>query len=287
MRRVYASMSSMNQKMIIFSMLSLCVLGPLAVSAQERTEGPPLPIHASVEESRVIATSGIGKHAQQLELTIMGDDVVESGFQQLDQDRQNEFMVVSRFGNRNDEYYLQIIDFRPQGISTWSYRSYDRPVVIGRVIMFTGPEDLGKGDNNRSRFKTFTFRGDGLHPVSVNHDKVTALREALQTSEIPVHGSLPQSFYDQAMASIKELHVASHIIDHIRSGQINDARYALVTYREKAGSFLIHIDGIAVRQQKAFRFSTVVENDDYDDALLAIIQSIREFGAEGEISGPE
>jgi hypothetical protein len=247
--------------------------------------GPP--IDASIDNGRVIARSGTGQYAQELELTIMGEDRVESGFMQVDHDAQNEYLVTSRSGDSGVEYYLQIIDFRPQGISTWSYRSYGVPLVFGRIIMIGAPVDTDTGDDTRPLYKAQTFSSNGLMPASMNKKKITSIRDALQTSEIAFNRNLPHSFHDQAMASIKELYADSEIIDHIRSGQINDARYALVAYREKAGSFLIHIDGVATLHQKAIRFSTFVEGDDYDDALLATIQLIRELDADREISGSE
>ncbi len=287
MRRLYISMNLMNQKMLIFLFLFLCGLGHITVSAEQETADSSHPIDASIDDGRVIARSGSGKYAQQLELTIMGDDLVESGYVQLDHDAQNEFMVVSRYGDSKDEYYLQIIDFRPEGIATWSYRSYDRPVVISRMIMFTAPDKKDTGDDNRSLYTTRILSSNGLIPALINHDKVTSFRDSLQTSEIPFNRTLPHSFHDQAMASVKELYADPEIIDHIRLGEMSDTQYALVTYRQKAGSFLIHIDGVATRHQKAFRFNMFVENDDYDDALMAIIEFIRGLRPEGEISEPE
>jgi hypothetical protein len=277
----------MNQKMLIFLFLFLCGPGHFTVSAEQQAADVSHPIEASIADGRVMARSGSGKYAQQLELTIMGDDLVESGYVQLDHDAQNEFMIISRFGDSRDEYYLQIIDFRPQGIATWSYRSYDRPAVIGRSIMFTAPDEIVTGDDNRSLYTSRILSSNGLIPALINHDKVTSLRDALQTSEIPFNRTLPHSFHDQAMASVKELYADPEIIDHMRLGQMNDTQYALVTYREKAASFLIHIDGVATRHQKAFRFNMFVENDDYDDALLAVMQFLRGLRAEGEISEPE
>lgn len=271
----------------IFFILFLCGLGHFTVSAEQQAADASLPIDASIADGRVIARSGSGKYAQQVELTIMGDDLVESGFVQLDHDTQNEFMIISRFGDSREEYYLQIIDFRPQGIVTWSYRSYERPVVISRIIISTAPDEIETGDDKRALYTTHILSSNGLIPALINHDKVTALRDALQISEIPFNRTLPHSFHDQAMESVKQLYAGPEIIDHIRLGQMNDTQYALVTYREKAGSFLIHIDGVATRHQKAFRFNTFVENDDYDDALLAIIQFIRGLRAEGKISEPE
>jgi len=76
---------------------------------------------------------GADETAQSLQLRIWGTlrepTFFSHGFQQLDDDPELEYVVISRNEGTGPYYKLQILDLRPHGILTWSYDSYEPPTI--------------------------------------------------------------------------------------------------------------------------------------------------------------
>jgi len=66
------------------------------------------------------------------------------GFQQLDEDPELEYVIVSRNEGTGPYYKLQIVDLQPNGILTWSYDSYERPKAVrGTIELGSHPQAGG------------------------------------------------------------------------------------------------------------------------------------------------
>ncbi len=86
-------------------------------------------VSARIKDGWVIASQGSDESSQIVRVKVWGATRITGGFYQLDTDPEKEFVVVSRGMGSGPYYKIQIIDFRPDGILTWSYDSFGVPKV--------------------------------------------------------------------------------------------------------------------------------------------------------------
>ena len=95
-------------------------------------------IRVSLKGEWILAEQGNDETHQSVQVKIWGSvrekGFFEHGFVQLDADEEEEYYVISRHSGTGPYNKLQIIDFRPDGILTWSYDSYGKPKIDGRII---------------------------------------------------------------------------------------------------------------------------------------------------------
>ena len=89
---------------------------------------------------------------------------IQRHFEQLDDDPEREYIVISRSPGTGPYYKLQIIDFPPEGILTWSFDSMGRPKIEDRKILLGDPQKY-QGAATIPRYKSFTYTKGGLVPA--------------------------------------------------------------------------------------------------------------------------
>jgi hypothetical protein len=76
-----------------------------------------------------------------------------------------------------------------------------------------------------------------------------------QAEAQPLSRGLPQSFYDQALASIAALYPGHELLLGRRAGMLGQMEYALVVYRETPQADSVHIEASAVNRSSARAWS--------------------------------
>ena len=115
------------------SWVILLVALPWAASADRN-------ITASIEDGWILASQGSDESLQSVRIQIWGSSRISGQFHQLDDDPEREYVVSSRGIGSGPYYRLQIVDFLPDGILTWSYESAGAPrvedgfVYLGELI---------------------------------------------------------------------------------------------------------------------------------------------------------
>ena len=102
----------------------------------------------------------------------------------------------------------------------------------------------------------------------------------LQVKEIHHSRILPHAYYDQALASIPDLHPNSRIIvkrrlGHFRNGSAQS--YSLVCYKKSKDHDEVTISGVITSGNKAWSFDTIVAEKDFADTLLLVFETIIEL----------
>ena len=87
-----------------------------------------------------------------------------TGFEALDADPEREYVVISRGLGTGPYYRLQIIDFREDGILTWSYFSAPMPRLEKGTIYLGVSRDYDEMRVN-PKFKAYRYTAEGLKPV--------------------------------------------------------------------------------------------------------------------------
>ena len=130
-------------------------------------------IRARVEGQWVVARQGRDETAQEVRVKIWGPVLEPStfierpltkGFESLDADPEREYVVISRGLGSGPYYKLQIIDFREDGILTWSYYSAPAPRVENGTIFLGVSRDY---DEMRisPKYKAYRYTAGGLTQI--------------------------------------------------------------------------------------------------------------------------
>jgi hypothetical protein len=98
------------------------------------------------------------------------------------------------------------------------------------------------------------------------------LRDSVTVSEVPVHRTLPHSFHDQAVESVRALYPDGEILAAERLGRADAIQYALVSYTRERDSGFVNVDCVATDSRRAYRLSLVAERDRYGEAIAAVMQ---------------
>ncbi len=128
--------------------------------------------HVELKGDWIVAQQGGNENSQVVSLKIWGSlrdpSHFEHGFRKLYGDGESQYVVVSRNDGTGPYYRIQIIDFRPDGILTWSYESHGKPriqdnlVCIGRM---KGAKYEGAG--TEILYTAFRFTKMGLMPLEL------------------------------------------------------------------------------------------------------------------------
>ena len=130
-------------------------------------------IRARIDGQWVLAGQGRDETAQRVQLKIWGpvlepstyiERPVIKGFEALDADPEREYVVISRGLGTGPYYKLQIIDFREDGILTWSYYSAPVPRVKDGTIFLGVSRDYDEMRTN-PKYKAYRYGTSGLRPV--------------------------------------------------------------------------------------------------------------------------
>lgn len=83
--------------------------------------------------------------------------------------------------------------------------------------------------------------------------------------------SLPHAFYDQATASVPMLYPEHIFLAKRRYGRLGEMEYSIVCYKETGKRTEVLITGIAVSNNDAWSFETLVPESSFGDKLLLIV----------------
>ena len=125
-------------------------------------------IHVYLDGDWIVAGQGRHETRQLVKIWIWGSfwepAFIERRFEQLDDDPEREYVVISRSPGTGPYYKLQIIDFPPQGILTWSFDSMGHPRIEDRKILLGDAQEY-RGAATVPRYKSYTYTMGGLVPA--------------------------------------------------------------------------------------------------------------------------
>lgn len=123
-------------------------------------------ISVRLEEGWVTASRGRDDTLLMVRVKIWGTTRITGEFHQLDADPEQEFVLVSRGTGTGPYYRLQIIDFRPNGIASWSYASSGMPrIENGHVLLGTLPDGY-QGAATQPAYARYGLSVTGLSKVA-------------------------------------------------------------------------------------------------------------------------
>ena len=162
--------------------LLLAALGSLAISAAfaqpsdaDVEREPVRDIRVHLEDGWIVAGQGRDETGQLVKVWIWGTfwepAFIQRRFEQLDDDPEREYIVISRSPGTGPYYKLQIIDFPPEGILTWSFDSMGTPriedgmILLGDAQQYLGDAQQYEGAATIPRYRVYTYTKGGLVPV--------------------------------------------------------------------------------------------------------------------------
>ena len=150
----------MLSKMVIksLSVAVLLVALPSAASADRN-------ITASIQDRWILASQGSDESLQSVRIQIWGSSRISGEFHQLDDDPEREYVVSSRGIGSGPYYKLQIVDFQPDGILTWSYDSAGAPRIEDGFIYLGELVDGYTGAATSPSFRKYSLSVNGLSKV--------------------------------------------------------------------------------------------------------------------------
>ena len=124
-------------------------------------------IHVYLDGDWIVAGQGRDETRQLVRVWIWGSlrepPFFQIRFRQLDDDPELEYIVISRNSGTGPYYKLQIIDFLPEGILTWSFDSMGTPRIEDRRILLGDAQEY-QGAGTIPRYKSYTYTKGGLIP---------------------------------------------------------------------------------------------------------------------------
>ncbi len=125
-------------------------------------------IHVYLNGDWIVAGQGRDETRQLVKNAIWGtlreSPFFQRRFEQLDDDPEREYVVISRSPGTGPYYKLQIIDFPPQGILTWSFDSMGHPRIEDRKILLGDAQEY-RGAATVPRYKSYAYTTGGLVPA--------------------------------------------------------------------------------------------------------------------------
>lgn len=122
-------------------------------------------IRAEIKNGWVIAGQGSDEDALEVKVKIWGHSRVQGGFDQLDEDLEQEYVVISRGIGTGPYYKLQIIDFKPNGILTWSYGSFGVPQIEKGIISLGNFPNNNESAVTKLDYSKYSLSADGLTKI--------------------------------------------------------------------------------------------------------------------------
>jgi hypothetical protein len=91
---------------------------------------------------------------------------------------------------------------------------------------------------------------------------------------IPMHRGLPHSYVDQGLASIPSLHPTHVLLLQRRNSRLGDVTYSLLVYKPASADETVTIEGVAVGDGKAWRFTATCSSNTAMPGLVATLEGI-------------
>ena len=153
-------------KLVLVVLIAAAVVGGRAQRVPAEAHRQPIrDIYAYLDGDWIVVGQGRDETAQSVRLRIWGSrrdgPFPIRGFEQLDDDPEKEYVVISRNSGTGPYYKLQIIDFRPDGILTWSYDSMGGPKIKNGKILLGDPVPY-ESAATKFEFKSYTYTAGGL-----------------------------------------------------------------------------------------------------------------------------
>jgi len=116
----------------------------------------------SVDRGWIEVEQGRDESHQLLRLAVWGPTTVAASCEQLDADVDPEVAIISRLEGTGPYYRLQIVDFDPDGIRTWSYWSAGVPKLEDhRVLLGVLPQGY-QGAGSVPQYTAYRYTETGL-----------------------------------------------------------------------------------------------------------------------------
>lgn len=155
------------KRIIAGFLAAMAIVGPwVFVNAENAPLNKERNISVEISGEWAIARQGRDETSQECRVRIWGTvrepSFFETGFHQLDDDPEDEYVVISRQSGTGPYYRLQIIDFHENGILTWSYYSEGKPKVEeGKVLLGHMPQG-DKGASTVAVYEQYSYSVSGL-----------------------------------------------------------------------------------------------------------------------------
>jgi len=101
----------------------------------------------------------------------------------------------------------------------------------------------------------------------------------LTVKKIRNNRSLPQAFYDQAVASVPTIYSDHAFLAKRRSGRLGNVQYSIACYKEDASSDLVTASGTVVSDGKAWFFESRMPESSFGDDLLILMEAVASLPA--------
>ncbi len=112
----------------------------------------------------IIASQGRDETSQEIRLKIWGTEVRQIACAQLGNALDETLVIVSRNVGTGPYYRLQILDFRENGISTWSYWSEGQPRIDDKRIFLGKLKSGYTGAGSETEYRAYAYTESGLVP---------------------------------------------------------------------------------------------------------------------------
>ena len=159
----------MKTKLYCLLLISLFQLSSLNCAWASDKVIAPTNIQVNINGPWLVASQGADETFQQIKVVItarkfFGDDLKleVSDFYQIDNDQEKEYIVISRSPGTGPYYKIQIIDFKPNGILTWSYDSSGIPKIEGKNISLGSLPHGYRGAATEYEYHKYLFTEAGL-----------------------------------------------------------------------------------------------------------------------------
>jgi hypothetical protein len=104
---------------------------------------------------------------------------------------------------------------------------------------------------------------------------------AIQEAPLAVPRGLPQTYHDQATATLRGTHPELQVLVDRRSGQLGQAQYSLLAYRSAPTGSAHQLTACVLRGNRAWRLELAIDDQRFDIALLLMLQRINQLGHGG------
>ncbi len=151
----------MKTRLILFLLVATGFSPVLAQSESQIGREPFREIRVYLDGDWIVAEQGRDETAHRVKVAIWGKlrepGFFERRFEQLDGDPEREYILISRNEGTGAYYKVQVIDFRPNGILTWSADSFGKPRIEQQTI-YLG-ERVADGQGPRYGIHRLTVEG--------------------------------------------------------------------------------------------------------------------------------
>ena len=139
----------------------------------------------SIEDGWIEVEQGRDENNERLRLAVWGPESIAATCEHLDDDEDPEVVVISRGTGTGPYYRLQIVDFRREGILTWSYPSGGMPRLEHQRV-FLGTLPLGyQGAATRPVYNAYRYtQENGLIELADEFSWLLVITTTVNTEEV-------------------------------------------------------------------------------------------------------